>query len=177
MRASETAELIFNQCKVHQSQVIGEVGEGFIQAMKILDGGRISIAALSVGIAKGAYEAAVEYSKQRQQFGKPISHFQGIAFKLADIAAKIEASELLTRQAGEMKDRGQKMTKQAAMAKYYASETAVAVSIEAVQIFGGYGYTKDFPVEKYYRDSKLCTIGEGTSEIQKLVIAREIVKG
>ena len=177
MRASETAELIFNQCKVHQSQVIGEVGEGFIQAMKILDGGRISIAALSVGIAKGAYEAAVEYFKQRQQFGKPISHFQGIAFKLADIAAKIEASELLTRQAGEMKDRGQKMTKQAAMAKYYASETAVAVSIEAVQIFGGYGYTKDFPVEKYYRDSKLCTIGEGTSEIQKLVIAREIVKG
>lgn len=177
MRASETAELIFNQCKVHQSQVIGEVGEGFIQAMKILDGGRISIAALSVGIAKGAYEAAVEYSKQRQQFGKPISHFQGIAFKLADMAAKIEASELLTRQAGEMKDRGQKMTKQAAMAKYYASETAVAVSIEAVQIFGGYGYTKDFPVEKYYRDSKLCTIGEGTSEIQKLVIAREIVKG
>lgn len=177
MRASETAELIFNQCKVHQSQVIGEVGEGFIQAMKILDGGRISIAALSVGIAKGAYEAAVEYSKQRQQFGKPISHFQGIAFKLADIAAKIEASELLTRQAGEMKDLGQKMTKQAAMAKYYASETAVAVSTEAVQIFGGYGYTKDFPVEKYYRDSKLCTIGEGTSEIQKLVIAREIVKG
>ena len=177
MRASETAELIFNQCKVHQSQVIGEVGEGFIQAMKILDGGRISIAALSVGIAKGAYEAAVEYSKQRQQFGKPISHFQGIAFKLADIAAKIEASELLTRQAGEMKDRGQKMTKQAAMAKYYASETAVAVSIEAVQIFGGYGYTKDFPVEKYYRDSKLCTIGEGTSEIQKLVISREILKG
>ena len=177
MRASETAELIFNQCKVHQSQVIGEVGEGFIQAMKILDGGRISIAALSVGIAKGAYEASVKYSKQRQQFGKPISHFQGIAFKLADIAAKIEASELLTRQAGEMKDRGQKMTKQAAMAKYYASETAVAVSIEAVQIFGGYGYTKDFPVEKYYRDSKLCTIGEGTSEIQKLVIAREIVKG
>lgn len=177
MRASETAELIFNQCKVHQSQVIGEVGEGFIQAMKILDGGRISIAALSVGIAKGAYEAAVEYSKQRQQFGKPISHFQGIAFKLADMAAKIEASELLTRQAGEMKDRGQKMTKQAAMAKYYASETAVAVSTEAVQIFGGYGYTKDFPVEKYYRDSKLCTIGEGTSEIQKLVIAREIVKG
>ncbi|MBX7163467.1 MAG: acyl-CoA dehydrogenase family protein [Saprospiraceae bacterium] len=177
MRASETAELIFNQCKVHQSQVIGEVGEGFIQAMKILDGGRISIAALSVGIAKGAYEAAVEYSKQRQQFGKPISHFQGIAFKLADMAAKIEASELLTRQAGEMKDLGQKMTKQAAMAKYYASETAVAVSTEAVQIFGGYGYTKDFPVEKYYRDSKLCTIGEGTSEIQKLVIAREIVKG
>ncbi|HMS29195.1 MAG TPA: acyl-CoA dehydrogenase family protein [Saprospiraceae bacterium] len=177
MRASETAELIFNQCKVHQSQVIGEVGEGFIQAMKILDGGRISIAALSVGIAKGAYEAAVEYSKQRQQFGKPISHFQGIAFKLADMAAKIEASELLTRQAGEMKDLGQKMTKQAAMAKYYASEVAVAVSTDAVQIFGGYGYTKDFPVEKYYRDSKLCTIGEGTSEIQKLVIAREIVKG
>ena len=177
MRASETAELIFNQCKVHQSQVIGEVGEGFIQAMKILDGGRISIAALSVGIAKGAYEAAVEYSKQRQQFGKPISQFQGIAFKLADMAAKIEASELLTRQAGEMKDLGQKMTKQAAMAKYYASEVAVAVSTDAVQIFGGYGYTKDFPVEKYYRDSKLCTIGEGTSEIQKLVIAREFVKG
>ena len=176
MRASETAELIFTDCKVHKSQMLGKEGEGFIQAMKVLDGGRISIAALSLGIAKGALEASVKYSKERQQFGKPISHFQGIAFKIADMATEIEAAELLTFQAADMKNRGQKVTKESAFAKYYASEVCVRVSNEAVQIFGGYGYTKDFPAEKYYRDSKLCTIGEGTSEIQKLVIARELLK-
>lgn len=177
MRASETAELIFDNCRVHKSQILGEVGEGFIQAMKILDGGRISIAALSIGIAKGAYEAALQYSQEREQFGKPICSFQAIAFKLADMATKIEASELLTRKAAYKKNRGEKMTTISAMAKYMASETAVEVSTDAVQIFGGYGYTKDFPVEKFYRDSKLCTIGEGTSEIQKLVISRNIIKG
>lgn len=177
MRASETAEMIFDNCRVHQSQILGEAGEGFIQAMKILDGGRISIASLALGIAKGAYEASVKYAKERHQFGQPIASFQGISFKLADMATKIEAAELLTRQAGSLKDSGLKCTKQAAMAKYYASEVSVEVSTDAVQIFGGYGYTKDFPVEKYYRDSKLCTIGEGTSEIQKLVIAREALKG
>ncbi|NOT36635.1 MAG: acyl-CoA dehydrogenase [Saprospiraceae bacterium] len=176
MRASETAELIFDNCKVHQSQILGKVGEGFKQAMKILDGGRISIAALSLGIAKGAYECSVKYSKEREQFGQPISRFQAIAFKLADMAVKIEAAEALTRQAGYMKDNGIKMTKESAMAKYYASEICVQASTEAVQIHGGYGYTKDFPAEKYYRDSKLCTIGEGTSEIQKLVIVRELIK-
>lgn len=176
MRCSETAELIFDNCRVHKSQILGNVGDGFKQAMKILDGGRISIAALSIGIAKGAYEAAVKYSKERQQFGQPISNFQAIAFKLADMATEIEAAELLTYQAGDLKNRGQKMTKESAYAKYYASEVAVKCSVEAVQIFGGYGYTKDFPVEKFYRDSKLCTIGEGTSEIQKLVIAREVLK-
>lgn len=176
MRASETAEMIFDNCRVHQSQVLGVEGEGFIQAMKILDGGRISIASLALGIAKGAYEASVKYAKERRQFGQPIAQFQGISFKLADMATKIEAAELLTRQAGALKDSGQKHTKEAAMAKYYASEISVEVSTDAVQIFGGYGYTKDFPVEKYYRDSKLCTIGEGTSEIQKLVIAREALK-
>jgi alkylation response protein AidB-like acyl-CoA dehydrogenase len=177
MRASETAEMIFDNCRVHKSQILGNIGEGFQQAMKILDGGRISIAALSLGIAKGAYLAAVKYAQERHQFGQPISNFQAIAFKLADMATRIEAAELLTRQAADMKNAGQKMTKQAAMAKYYASEVAVWASNEAVQIFGGYGYTKDFPVEKFYRDSKLCTIGEGTSEIQKLVISREILKG
>ncbi|MFM7153685.1 MAG: acyl-CoA dehydrogenase family protein [Bacteroidota bacterium] len=177
MRASETAEMIFDNCRVHQSQILGEAGEGFIQAMKILDGGRISIASLALGIAKGAYEASVKYAKERHQFGQPIASFQGISFKLADMATKIEAAELLTRQAGSLKDAGMKCTRQAAMAKYYASEISVQVSTDAVQIFGGYGYTKDFPVEKYYRDSKLCTIGEGTSEIQKLVIAREALKG
>lgn len=177
MRASETAEMIFENCRVHQSQILGKVGDGFIQAMKVLDGGRISIAALSLGIAKGAYEAALKYSKEREQFGQPISSFQAIAFKLADMATEIEAAELLTFQAADMKNRHQKMTTQAAMAKYYASEVAVRVSTEAVQIFGGYGYTKDFPVEKFYRDSKLCTIGEGTSEIQKLVIGKQILKG
>lgn len=176
MRASETTELIFNNCRVHKSQILGEEGEGFIQAMKVLDGGRISIAALSLGIAKGAYEAAVKYSQERHQFGKPISKFQAISFKLADMATKIQASELLTRKAGRLKDKGEKTTTISAMAKYYASETAVDVANEAVQIFGGYGYVKDYPVEKFYRDAKLCTIGEGTSEIQKLVISREILK-
>jgi alkylation response protein AidB-like acyl-CoA dehydrogenase len=176
MRASETAEMIFDNCRIHESQVLGKEGEGFIQAMKILDGGRISIASLALGIAKGAYEASVKYAKERHQFGQPIAKFQGISFKLADMATKIEAAELLTRQAGELKDAGEKCTKQAAMAKYYASEVSVQVSTDAVQIHGGYGYTKDFPVEKYYRDSKLCTIGEGTSEVQKLVIAREALK-
>ncbi|MBK6526354.1 MAG: acyl-CoA dehydrogenase [Crocinitomicaceae bacterium] len=176
MRASETAELIFNNCRVHKDQLIGKEGDGFIQAMKILDGGRISIGSLALGIAQGAYKAALKYSKERQQFGKPISQFQGIAFKLADMATKIKASELLLLNAADLKERGLKMSKESAMAKYYASEVSVAVSNEAVQIFGGYGYTKDFPVEKFYRDSKLCTIGEGTSEIQKLVISREILK-
>jgi alkylation response protein AidB-like acyl-CoA dehydrogenase len=176
MRASETAEMIFDNCRVHESQILGKEGEGFIQSMKILDGGRISIASLSLGIAKGAYEAAVKYAKERHQFGQPIASFQGISFKLADMAVKIEAAELLTRQAGGMKNAGLKMTKEAAMAKYYASEVAVEVSTDAVQVFGGYGYTKDFPVEKFYRDSKLCTIGEGTSEIQKLVISRELLR-
>ena len=176
MRASETAEMIFENCRVHESQVMGKVGDGFIQAMKVLDGGRISIAALSLGIAKGAYEAALKYSKEREQFGQPIANFQAIAFKLADMATEIEAAELLTFQAADLKNRGLKMTTQAAMAKYYASEVSVRVSTEAVQIFGGYGYTKDFPVEKFYRDSKLCTIGEGTSEIQKLVIGKQILQ-
>ncbi|MBO9571782.1 MAG: acyl-CoA dehydrogenase [Chitinophagaceae bacterium] len=176
MRASETAEMIFDNCRIPDSNRLGEVGDGFKQAMKVLDGGRISIAALSLGIAKGAYEASLQYSKERQQFDKPISSFQGIAFKLADMATEIMAAELLTLQAADLKDRGESMTKESAMAKYYASEVAVKVSNEAVQIFGGYGYTKDFPVEKFYRDSKLCTIGEGTSEIQKLVISREVLK-
>ncbi len=176
MRASETAEMIFDNCRIPVENRLGEEGEGFIQSMKILDGGRISIAALSLGIAKGAYEASVRYAQERQQFGKPIAKFQGISFKLADMATKIEASELLTRNAGDMKNRGEKMTKEGAMAKYFASETAVEVSTDAIQIHGGYGYTKDFPVEKFYRDSKLCTIGEGTSEIQKLVISREVLK-
>jgi alkylation response protein AidB-like acyl-CoA dehydrogenase len=154
---------------------LGAEGEGFIQAMKILDGGRISIAALSLGIAKGAFDASVKYAKERQQFGKPIAQFQAISFKLADMATKIEAAELLTRNAGTLKNNHQKCTKESAIAKYYASEVAVEVSTDAVQIHGGYGYTKDFPVEKFYRDSKLCTIGEGTSEIQKLVISREIL--
>lgn len=175
MRASETTELIFDNCRIHKDQLIGKEGEGFIQAMKVLDGGRISIAALSVGIAKGAYDASVKYAKERTQFGKPIAEFQGISFKLADMATEIEAAELLTFKAADLKNRGQKMTKEGAIAKYYASEVSVRVSTEAVQIFGGYGYTKDFPVEKFYRDSKLCTIGEGTSEIQKLVISRNIL--
>lgn len=176
MRASETTELIFQDCRVPKANVLGKVGDGFIQSMKVLDGGHISIAALSLGIAKGAYEAALQYSKERHQFNKPISSFQGIAFKLADMATEIEAAELLTFQAADMKNRGKKMTKESSYAKYYASEVCVRVSTEAVQIFGGYGYTKDFPAEKFYRDSKLCTIGEGTSEIQKLVIAREILQ-
>ncbi len=173
MRASETTEMIFDDCRINDAQRIGDVGDGFKQALKILDGGRISIAALSVGIAKGAYEAALKYSKERHQFDQPISNFQGISFKLADMATEIMAAEMLINQACDLKERHQKLTKQSAMAKYYASEVAVKVANDAVQIFGGYGYTKDFPVEKYYRDAKLCTIGEGTSEIQKIVIARE----
>jgi len=176
MRASETAALFFDNCRVHQSNMLGKEGEGFIQSMKILDGGRISIAALALGIAKGAMEAAVKYAKEREQFGKPISQFQAIAFKLADMATQIEAAELLIAQASDLKNRGKKVSKESAYAKYYASEVSVRVATEAVQIFGGYGYTKDFPAEKYYRDAKLCTIGEGTSEIQKLVISREILK-
>ena len=176
MRASETAEMIFDNCVIADSQRLGEVGDGFRQALKILDGGRISIAALSVGIAKGAYEAALQYSKERYQFDQPICNFQGISFKLADMATEIMASELLILQSCDLKERGEKLTKNGAMAKYYSSEVAVRVANDAVQIFGGYGYTKDFPVEKYYRDAKLCTIGEGTSEIQKLVIAREVLQ-
>lgn len=176
MRASETAEVIFDNCRVSNDAVLGNIGEGFQQAMKVLDGGRISIAALSLGIAKGAFEASVKYSKEREQFGESISNFQAIAFKLADMATEIEAAELLTHQAADMKNKGQKMTKESAIAKYLASEVCVRVATDAVQIFGGYGYTKDFPVEKFYRDSKLCTIGEGTSEIQKLVISREVLK-
>ncbi|WP_317132537.1 acyl-CoA dehydrogenase family protein [Taibaiella lutea] len=175
MRASETTELVFDNCRISDAQRMGEIGEGFKQAMKVLDGGRISIAALSLGIAKGAYEASLKYSKERHQFDQPICNFQAIAFKLADMAVKIEGAELLIYQAADMKNRGVKMTKESAMAKYYASEVSVEVSTDAVQIHGGYGYTKDFPVEKYYRDSKLCTIGEGTSEVQKLVISRDIL--
>ena len=176
MRASETTELIFDNCRVPKENMLGSEGEGFKQAMNVLDGGRISIAALSLGIAKGAYEAALAYSKDRKQFGQPISSFQGIAFKLADMATEIEAAELLIMQAAATKNAHEPVTKYAAMAKYYASEVAVRVATEAVQIFGGYGYTKDYPVEKYYRDAKLCTIGEGTSEIQKIVIGREVLR-
>jgi alkylation response protein AidB-like acyl-CoA dehydrogenase len=177
MRASETAEMIFDQCRIPDANRLGDVGDGFRQALGVLDGGRISIAALSIGIAKGALEAALQYSKERHQFDQPICNFQGISFKLADMATEIAAAELLTLQAADLKNRHLPMTRQAAMAKYYASEVAVRAANDAVQIFGGYGYTKDFPVEKFYRDSKLCTIGEGTSEIQKIVIAREVLKG
>jgi alkylation response protein AidB-like acyl-CoA dehydrogenase len=176
MRASETAELIFDNCRIHKDNLLGQEGEGFIQSLKILDGGRISIAALSQGISKGAYEAALKYSKERVQFGKPISSFQGISFKLSDMATEIQASELLTHKAASMKNNGEKVTTMGAMAKMYASEACVRISNEAVQIHGGYGYIKEYPVEKFYRDSKLCTIGEGTTEIQKLVIARNILK-
>ncbi len=176
MRASETTEMIFQDCRVHKNQLVGNVGEGFKQSLAILDGGRISIAALSIGIAVGAYEAALQYAKERQQFGRPIADFQAIQFKLADMATEIEAARLLTYHAADLKDRKLPVSKAAAMAKYYASEVAVKVANEAVQIFGGYGYTKDFPVEKFYRDAKLCTIGEGTSEIQKMVIGREILR-
>jgi alkylation response protein AidB-like acyl-CoA dehydrogenase len=176
MRASETAEMIFTDCRVHKSQLMGKEGEGFIQALKVLDGGRISIAALGLGIAIGAYEAALQYSKERHQFNQPISKFQGIAFKLADMATKIEAGRLLTYRAGELKNLGKEVNKESAMAKLFTSEIAVEIANEGVQIFGGYGYIKDFPAEKYYRDAKLCTIGEGTSEIQKLVISRAILK-
>ncbi len=176
MRASETCEMIFEDCRVPEENVLGEIGDGFIQSLKVLDGGRISIAALSLGIAEGALEAAVQYSKERHQFNKPISSFQGISFKLADMATKVEAARLLTMQAATMKDEGKNVNKESAMAKYYASEVSVEVANEAVQVFGGYGYIKDYPVEKFYRDAKLCTIGEGTSEIQKLVISRAILK-
>ena len=176
MRASETTEMIFDNCHVPKENLLGREGEGFKQAMKVLDGGRISIAALSLGIAKGAFDAAVAYAKERHQFGQPIANFQGISFKLADMATEIEAADLLLMQAADLKNRHQPVTKQAAMAKYFASEVAVKTATEAVQIFGGYGYTKDFPVEKYYRDAKLCTIGEGTSEIQKIVIGREVLR-
>lgn len=176
MRASETAEMIFDNCRIPDAQRIGEVGEGFRQSLKVLDGGRISIASLALGIAKGAYEASLKYSQERYQFDQPIASFQGISFKLADMATEIQAADLLTLKACDLKNRGENVTKTAAMAKYYASEVAVKVANDAVQIFGGYGYTKDFPVEKFYRDAKLCTIGEGTSEIQKLVIAREVLK-
>lgn len=176
MRASETAEMVFDNCRVPDANRLGEVGDGFRQSLKILDGGRISIASLSLGIAKGAYEAALQYSQERHQFDKPISSFQAIAFKLADMVTEIEAANMLTLQACDLKNRGENVTKASAMAKYYASEVAVKVANDAVQIFGGYGYTKDFPVEKFYRDAKLCTIGEGTSEIQKIVISREVLK-
>lgn len=177
MRCSETTEMLFDNCRIPDTQRLGKVGDGFVQSMKVLDGGRISIGALSLGIAKGAYEASLKYAQERHQFNQPISSFQAISFKLADMATEIEASELLLYQAADRKNKKQKMTKESAMAKYYASEVCVKVATDAIQIFGGYGYTKDFPVEKFYRDSKLCTIGEGTSEIQKLVIAREILKG
>ncbi|WP_067037003.1 acyl-CoA dehydrogenase family protein [Allomuricauda sp. CP2A] len=176
MRASETAELIFTDCRIPDANRLGEVGDGFIQSMKVLDGGRISIGALSLGVSKGAYEAALKYSKERVQFGKPISEFQGISFKLADMATEIEASELLLHKAAFLKNEGRPMTKLSAMSKMYASEVCVKIANDAVQIHGGYGYTKDFPVEKFYRDAKLCTIGEGTTEIQKLVISRNILK-
>ncbi|MEO0405167.1 MAG: acyl-CoA dehydrogenase family protein, partial [Bacteroidota bacterium] len=176
MRASETAEMIFEDCRIPEENVLGKVGDGFIQAMKILDGGRISIGALALGIAKGSLTASTQYSKEREQFGKPISSFQAIAFKLADMATEIEAAEMLLYEAAYLKNNNKPVTKISAMAKYYASEVCVRAATEAVQIFGGYGYTKDFPVEKFYRDSKLCTIGEGTSEIQKLVISRELLK-
>jgi alkylation response protein AidB-like acyl-CoA dehydrogenase len=176
MRASETASLFFDNCRVHQSQVIGEVGQGFVQALKLLDGGRISIAALSLGIARGAYECALRYANEREQFNQKIFDFQDVGFTLADMATRIDAAELLIRRAGQLKDGGQKVTREGAMAKYYASEVAVYAANESVQIHGGYGFTKDFPAEKFFRDAKLCTIGEGTSAIQKMVIAREIKK-
>lgn len=176
MRASETAEMIFTDCRVHKDQIIGEVGEGFVQSLKVLDGGRISIASLGLGIAQGAFDAALQYSKERHQFNKPISSFQGISFKLADMATKVEAGRLLTFRAADLKNRGKNVNLESAMAKLYTSEIAVEVANDAVQIFGGYGYIKDFPVEKFYRDAKLCTIGEGTSEIQKLVISRAVLK-
>ena len=176
MRASETAELVFDNCRVHKDQIMGEVGGGFVQALKVLDGGRISIGSLALGIAKGCLEASLKYAKEREQFGKPIASFQAISFKLADMATEIEASELLLHKAASLKNKGVRMTKIGAMAKMYASEVGVKAATEAIQIHGGYGYTKDFPVEKFYRDAKLNTIGEGTTEIQKLVIARQILK-
>ncbi|WP_374505746.1 acyl-CoA dehydrogenase family protein [Flavobacterium sp.] len=176
MRASETAELIFDNCRIPDANRLGEVGQGFIQAMKVLDGGRISIGALALGVAKGAYEASLKYSKERHQFGKPISDFQGVSFKLADMATEIEAAELLLHKAAFLKENNRPVTTLGAMGKMYASEMCVKVATDAIQIHGGYGYTKDYPVEKFYRDAKLCTIGEGTTEIQKVVISRNILK-
>lgn len=176
MRASETSELLFDNVRIPDANRLGKIGEGFIQAMKILDGGRISIGALGLGIAKGAYEASLKYAKEREQFGKPIGQFQAIGFKLADMLTKISAAELLLYKAAHLKEKGEKMTNEGAIAKMYASEICVEISTDAVQVHGGYGYTKDFPVEKFYRDSKLCTIGEGTTEIQKLVISRNLMK-
>jgi len=176
VRASETAELIFDNVRIHESQVIGQIGQGFKQAMQILDGGRISIAALSCGVARGAYESAVKYAKEREQFGQPIAHFQAIGFKLADMAIEVEAAELLTFQAAYRKNNKLSVTREGAYAKYYSSEVAVRCGNEAMQIMGGYGYTKEYPAEKFLRDARLMTIGEGTSEIQKLVISREILK-
>ena len=175
MRASETAEMVFDNCVIPDENRLGPVGDGFIQSMKILDGGRISIAALSLGVAKGSFNASLKYSKERKQFGKAISSFQGISFKLADMATEIEAAVLLTHKASELKNQGKNVTQAGAMAKLFSSEVCVKVANEGVQIHGGYGFTKDFPVEKFFRDSKLCTIGEGTSEIQKLVIARKLL--
>ena len=176
MRASETTEMVFEDCRVPAENILGEIGDGFVQALKILDGGRISIAALGLGIAEGALEASIAYAKERQQFGKPIASFQGISFKLADMATKVEAARQLIKNASMLKNNGERVTRESAMAKYYASEIGVEVATDAVQIFGGYGYSKLFPVEKFYRDSKLCTIGEGTSEIQKLVIAKDLLR-
>jgi alkylation response protein AidB-like acyl-CoA dehydrogenase len=176
MRASETTEMIFEDCRVPEENVLGEIGQGFVQSLKILDGGRISIAALGLGIAEGALEVSVDYAKERHQFGKPIAEFQGISFKLADMATKVAASRQLIEHASDLKNAGEKVTRESSMAKYFASETAVEVSTDAVQIFGGYGYSKLYPVEKFYRDAKLCTIGEGTSEIQKLVIAKDLLR-
>ena len=175
MRASETTEMVFEDCRVPAENILGEIGDGFVHALKILDGGRISIAALGLGIAEGALEASIEYAKERQQFGKPIASFQGISFKLAEMATKVEAARQLIKNASTLKNNGERVTRESAMAKYYASEIAVEVATEAVQVFGGYGYSKLFPVEKFYRDAKLCTIGEGTTEIQKLVIAKDLL--
>jgi alkylation response protein AidB-like acyl-CoA dehydrogenase len=176
LRASETASVVFEDCFVSKDNLLGEEGEGFVNAMQVLDGGRISIAALGVGIAQGAYESALRYSKERQQFGKPISEFQAIQFKLADMATQIDAARLMMYRAAWLKDQQRPVTKESSMAKLFASEVSVAVCEEAIQIHGGYGYTKDYPPEKYWRDSKLCTIGEGTSEIQRIIIAREILR-
>jgi alkylation response protein AidB-like acyl-CoA dehydrogenase len=176
LRASETASVVFEDCVVPEENLLGQEGRGFINAMEILDGGRISIAALAVGIAQGAYESALKYSKERQQFGRPISEFQAIQFKLADMATQLDAARLLMYRAAWLKDEGKKVTKESSMAKLFASEAGVKICEEAIQIHGGYGYTKDYPAEKYWRDSKLCTIGEGTSEIQRIIIAREILE-
>lgn len=176
MRASPTGEVIFENCRLAESQLLGKLGEGFIDSLRILDGGRISIAALSVGLAQGAYEVALRYSKQRRQFGRPISEFQAIQFKLVDMAASIDAARLLTYRAAFLKDQGKRITRESAIAKLFASEAAVSVTEQAVQVLGGYGFIKDYRVEKFYRDVKLCTIGEGTSEIQRLVIARQLLK-